>query len=165
MENSELSRMDRIKEASKPTLANLQRDVRNNPGWYIVPLKLWRRNAEARKWDRIIWTAVFNGDLKMGWDLHLYPKGYAGRMGAAIKLPLVRSLFLLRYLIAKFAPGMILAYVLTGVLCGTSLASVMPAVNWKGATYVAATWPAWIDGSPIPALPIPAWAFTTFQPA
>jgi hypothetical protein len=49
-------------------------------------------------------------------------------------------------------------YLLVGLWFGACLRVTMPAVSLAGGAYVAATWPAWLRGSPIK-LPIPRWAF------
>ena len=54
------------------------------------------------------------------------------------------------------------AYLLGGSLAAIGLHVAIPAANWRGCAYIAATWPAWIKGSPLH-LPIPAWAFS-FEP-
>ncbi|WGM47698.1 hypothetical protein KOAAANKH_02580 [Brevundimonas sp. NIBR10] len=50
-------------------------------------------------------------------------------------------------------------YVGIGFTVALLLSQAMPAINLAGAAYIAATWPAWVKGSPI-SLPVPVWAFT-----
>lgn len=56
-----------------------------------------------------------------------------------------------------FLCGMMLAYLLTGLMIGVSFSRAMPALNLLGATYSALTWPvsmfctsAGLDCSPMP---------------
>lgn len=50
-------------------------------------------------------------------------------------------------------------YALLGVGSAYMFTQAIPAINWKGAVYIAVTWPAWINGSPV-RLPIPDWTFS-----
>lgn len=62
--------------------------------------------------------------------------------------------------ITKFAIAFwVSTYLLIGAYFGFGLKTVMPAVNYYGAVYVALTWPTWLKGSPIE-LPIADWMFT-----
>jgi hypothetical protein len=59
-----------------------------------------------------------------------------------------------------FAGGLAAAYLLIGSYLGYSITMAMPAVNWKGGAFVAATWPAWLTGWPFGRPSPPSWCFT-----
>jgi hypothetical protein len=50
-------------------------------------------------------------------------------------------------------------YLSVGASFAAALSAAIPAINWKGATYYALTWPLQLKWSPV-RLPIPAWCFT-----
>lgn len=60
---------------------------------------------------------------------------------------------------AKIAVASVAAgYALMGLAFAEGLKSAIPAVSVAGAVYAGATWPVWVNGSPIRP-PIPDWCF------
>lgn len=64
--------------------------------------------------------------------------------------------------VRQFVIGAAAFYVLTGALFAFTVKRVIPAVNWRGAVYYGAVWPAWPLSVALNRrlLPVPAWAFT-----
>ena len=62
----------------------------------------------------------------------------------------------------SFWKGFATLYLATALIFGLGINRAMPAINWMGAAYYGAVWPAW----PLALLinrdivPVPAWSFT-----
>lgn len=63
----------------------------------------------------------------------------------------------------QFLVGLSLGYIAVGLFMGVSMASAIPALNWKGVAYYAAAWPVFLASGTglLPITPwVPSWSFT-----
>jgi hypothetical protein len=65
--------------------------------------------------------------------------------------------------VAKTTAAILGVYLAIGLFWGLLAKTAIPAINPAGVAYIAASWPAWLRGSPLH-LPVPTWAFSFQDP-